>query len=106
MAKFNMELPSIEDTLFSTQAQRDQANAERITKIPLNQIKNFNNHPFSVELDNDMRTLIESVKENGDQVRNAFGMISNHREAIPHFFTFHYYLLPQPNGFDARRRLF
>ena len=60
MAKFNMELPSIEDTLFSTQAQRDQANAERITTIPLNQIHNFKNHPFSVVLDNeDVYLLLE-----------------------------------------------
>lgn len=88
MAKFNMELPSIEDTLFSTQAQRDQANAERITKIPLNQIKNFNNHPFRVELDDEMRTLIESVKENGVLVPvlvrphkdgEGYEMIAGHR---------------------------
>lgn len=88
MSKFNMELPSIEDTLFSTQAQRDLANSERITKIPLNQIKNFNNHPFSVELDNDMRTLIESVKENGVLVPvlvrpykdgDGYEMIAGHR---------------------------
>lgn len=88
MAKFNMELPSIEDTLFSTQAQRDQANSERITKIPLNQIHNFKDHPFSVELDNDMRTLIDSVKENGVLVPvlvrpnkngNGYEMIAGHR---------------------------
>ncbi len=88
MAKFNMELPSIEDTLFSTQAQRDQASGERITKIPLNQIHNFKDHPFSVELDNDMRTLIDSVKENGvlvpvlvrpDKDGNGYEMIAGHR---------------------------
>ena len=88
MAKFNMELPSIEDTLFSTQAQRDQANEERITKIPLNQIQNFKDHPFSVELDNDMRTLIDSVKENGVLVPilvrphkdgTGYEMIAGHR---------------------------
>ena len=88
MAKFNMELPSIEDTLFSTQAQRDQANAERITTIPLDQIHNFKNHPFSVVLDNDMRTLIDSVKENGVLVPvlvrpnkdgEGYEMIAGHR---------------------------
>lgn len=88
MAKFNMELPSIEDTLFSTQAQRDQANGERITSIPLDQIHNFKNHPFSVVLDNDMRTLIDSVKENGVLVPvlvrpnkdgEGYEMIAGHR---------------------------
>ena len=88
MAKFNMELPSIEDTLFSTQAQRDQATGERITTIPLDQIHNFKNHSFSVVLDNDMRTLIDSVKENGVLVPvlvrpnkdgEGYEMIAGHR---------------------------
>ena len=65
MAKFNLELKSYDDNLFSTQEQRNEWLSEKIKKIDLKDIKNFEGHPFGVELDDDMQKLIESVKENG-----------------------------------------
>lgn len=88
MAKFNMELKSYDDNLFSTQAQRDEWLSEKIKKIDLKDIKNFEGHPFGVELDYDMQKLIESVKENGvlnpvlvrpNKDGKGYEMIAGHR---------------------------
>lgn len=88
MAKFNMELKSYDDNLFSTQEQRDEWLSEKIKKIDLKDIKNFEGHPFGVELDDDMQKLIESVKENGvlnpvlvrpNKDGKGYEMIAGHR---------------------------
>lgn len=88
MAKFNLELKSYDDNLFSTQEQRDEWLSEKIKKIDLKDIKNFEDHPFSVELDDDMQKLIESVKENGvlnpilvrpNKNGKGYEMIAGHR---------------------------
>jgi hypothetical protein len=67
MAKFNLELNSYDsiNSIFSTQEQRDEWLSEKIKKIDLKDIKNFEGHPFGVEMDDDMQKLIDSVKENG-----------------------------------------
>lgn len=64
MAKFDLNLKSY-DSLFSTQEQRDEWMAERVKKIPIKDIQNFAEHPFSVELDADMQKLIDSINDNG-----------------------------------------
>lgn len=88
MAKFNLELKSYDDNLFSTQEQRDEWLSEKIKKIDLKDIKNFEGHPFGVELDDDMQKLIESVKENGvlnpvlvrpNKNGKGYEMIAGHR---------------------------
>lgn len=66
MAKFNLGLPSYDDTLFSTQEERDfRKNSELIQEISIDDIVDFENHPFSVSLDDDMLKLIDSIQENG-----------------------------------------
>lgn len=88
MAKLNLNLPSYEDSIFSTQQERDALKAERVVKIPINQIKDFKGHPFSVELDDDMKKLMDSIQTSGMNtpaiVRpakdgNGYEMISGHR---------------------------
>lgn len=88
MAKLNLNLPSYEDSIFSTQADRDALKAERITKIPIDQIKDFEGHPFSVRLDDDMKKLMESIQISGmntpaivrpSKDGNGYEMISGHR---------------------------
>lgn len=88
MTKFNMKLKSYDDNLFSIQAQRDEWLSEKIKKIDLKDIKNFEGHPFGVELDDDMQKLIESVKENGvlnpvlvrpNKDGKGYEMIAGHR---------------------------
>lgn len=86
--KINMELPSFEDTIFSTEEERQDAKLEKILKIPIKSIQDFKNHPFHVRMDEDMEKLIDSVKENGvlipvlvrpNKENTGYEMISGHR---------------------------
>ena len=73
MAKFDFGLPKYEDTLFSTEEQRQDAQLEKVMKIPINKIHDFHQHPFHVRMDEDMEKLIDSVKENGVVLCQDFG---------------------------------
>lgn len=63
MPKLDLGLPSY-DALFSTEEERQEANTEKVMKIPINKIKDFEGHPFHVTMDEDMAKLIDSIKEN------------------------------------------
>ena len=74
------------DELFSTEDERQEENKERVERIPITKIKDFNNHPYHVRTDEDMIHLVESIKENGQLVpvlvrptTDGFEMISGHR---------------------------
>ena len=60
-----MNLPTADDLLFSTQEERDNANREYVKDIPLDKISDFPNHPFKVQMDEKMREMIESIREHG-----------------------------------------
>lgn len=86
MPKLDLGLPAY-DSLFSTEEERQEANAEKITTIPINKITDFKGHPFHVTMDEDMAKLIDSIKEN-DMLMPAlvrpkkdgtYEMISGHR---------------------------
>jgi ParB family chromosome partitioning protein len=77
------------DELFTTQAQRDDAQREKVIDIPLNEIHDFPNHPFRVVQDDAMNEMAESVKQFGvlvpAMVRPADGgyeLISGHRRKM------------------------
>ena len=87
MSKLDLGLPSY-DSLFSTEEERQESKAEKVTKIPINEISDFSNHPFSVKMDDDMVKLIDSIQENGMLVPvlvrpkkdgNGYEMIAGHR---------------------------
>ena len=74
------------DSLFTTQAERDDAIKPKVEEIALNLIDGFENHPFSVKDDEDMQNLVKSISENGVLVpciarRNGerYELISGHR---------------------------
>lgn len=76
------------DDLFSTEEQRQEAQLEKVNKIPISEIHDFKNHPFGVRLDEDMSKLIESIQDNGvlvpvlvrpDKNGNGYEMVSGHR---------------------------
>ena len=76
------------DDLFSTEEQRQEAQLEKVNKIPIGEIHDFKNHPFGVRLDEDMSKLIESIQDNGvlvpvlvrpDKNGNGYEMVSGHR---------------------------
>lgn len=87
MSKFDFGLPKFEDTLFSTEEQRQEAQLEKIMKIPISEIHDFQQHPFHVRMDEDMIKLIDSVKENGVLIpalvrpdkSGGYEMVSGHR---------------------------
>ena len=87
MAKLDLGLPSYA-SLFSTEEERQDSKAEKVTKIPINEISDFNNHPFSVKMDEDMVKLIDSIQDNGllvpvlvrpNKDGNGYEMIAGHR---------------------------
>ena len=53
------------DSLFTTQAERDDAKLTRVEEIPIDLIDDFPNHPYKVRMDDSMARLIESVSEHG-----------------------------------------
>ena len=86
LPKLDLGLPAY-DSLFSTEEERQDANAEKITTIPIDKITDFKEHPFHVTMDEDMAKLIDSIKEN-DMLMPAlvrpkedgtYEMISGHR---------------------------
>ena len=86
LAKLDLGLPSY-DSLFSTEEERQDANSEKVTTIPIEKITDFKEHPFHVTMDEDMAKLIDSIKEN-DMLMPAlvrpkkdgtYEMISGHR---------------------------
>lgn len=88
MKKIDLGLPSYEDSIFSTEEQRQDAKLEKVMKIPIDEIHAFKNHPFHVRQDEEMQKLIDSVHENGilipvlvrpDKDGNGYEMISGHR---------------------------
>lgn len=86
----DMNIPPFGDTgnsLFSSQAERDDAQLEHVREINLDEISDFENHPFQVRDDEEMQKLTESVKENGvlmpalvrPKRQGGYEMVSGHR---------------------------
>ena len=75
------------DSLFTTQAERDEAKRESVMDIPLSEISNFPNHPFKVRMDESMTEMAESVKQYGVLVPalvrpkpdGGYEMVAGHR---------------------------
>ena len=78
------------DDFYTTQEQRDDEKKEKIDEVSVSLIDNFKNHPFKV-LDNDeMKTLENSIQNNGlmeaviirPKKDGRFEMISGHRRLM------------------------
>lgn len=75
------------DSLFTTQAERDEAQRETVRDIPLEEISAFPNHPFKVRMDDSMTELADSVKQYGVLVpalvrpkpEGGYEMVAGHR---------------------------
>lgn len=75
------------DSLFTTQAQRDEAPLESVIQLPTEQISDFPNHPFKVLMDDKMAELVDSVRQYGILVPaivrpapdGSYQMIAGHR---------------------------
>ena len=75
------------DSLFTTQAERDEAKRETVMDIPLLEISDFPNHPFKVRMDESMTEMAESVKQYGvlvpalvrPKADGGYEMVAGHR---------------------------
>ena len=84
--KQEMKLPKLDD-LFTSQAQRDYENAEKVEYIDIDKITDFPNHPFQVKCDEKMENMVKSIKEYGvimpvivrPKENGTYEMISGHR---------------------------
>ena len=59
-----MKLAKLDD-LFTTQEERDYDKLEKVQTISIKDISDFPNHPFKVIDDENMQSLVESIKEKG-----------------------------------------
>lgn len=83
---YNLNLPSLDD-LFTTQAEREDAKLEKVVLLPPEEISEFPNHPFQVRMDDAMKEMVQSVRENGVLVPAlvrlkegvGYEMVSGHR---------------------------
>ncbi|WP_409968508.1 ParB/RepB/Spo0J family partition protein [Bengtsoniella intestinalis] len=81
-----LELASVDD-LFSTQESRDDAQREKVTQLPLEELRTFKDHPFKVKDDEAMLETVESVKFYGVLVpalarphpEGGYEIVSGHR---------------------------
>lgn len=75
------------DSLFTTQAERDEAKRETVMDIPLTEISEFPNHPFKVRMDENMQEMVDSVRQYGVLVpalvrpksEGGYEMVAGHR---------------------------
>lgn len=88
MAKNNAgSLLTSVDELFTTQAERDEAQRETVKSIPIAEISDFPDHPFRVCMDEEMTRMVESIAEYGVMVpalvrpkaNGGYEMIAGHR---------------------------
>ena len=53
------------DELFTTQQERDEAQLEKIQRIPLAELRPFKDHPFKVQNNEEMERIVESIRKVG-----------------------------------------
>lgn len=85
MSKLDLGLPGYQ-SMFESTEKADSEQTETIQDIELDAINDFKDHPFHINLDEDMVKLIESIEVNGQLMpvlvrpsKNGYEMISGHR---------------------------
>ena len=76
--------------LFSTQAERDNAQRSYVIDLDPAEISDFPNHPFHVRMDEEMERLVESIRERGvlspvlvrPMPDGGYQMVSGHRRKM------------------------
>ena len=53
------------DELFTTQQERDEAQLEKVQRIPLAELRPFKAHPFKVQNNEEMERIVESIRKVG-----------------------------------------
>lgn len=88
MKEERMKFPKVTlDDMFLSQEERDNKNREYVKVIPINEITNFPNHPYKVREDEEMFSMVQTIKEYGvihpiivrPKKDGGYEMISGHR---------------------------
>lgn len=82
-----IKMPFKIDDFFTTQEERDDMKKEKVEEIDISLLDTFENHPFKVFDNEDLKKLTESVKDNGilepiivrKKDNNRYEIISGHR---------------------------
>ena len=85
MSKLDLGLPGYQ-SMFESTEKADSEQTETIQDIDIDTISDFKDHPFHINMDEDMVKLIESIEVNGQLMpvlvrpsKNGYEMISGHR---------------------------
>lgn len=85
MSKLDLGLPGYQ-SMFESTEKANSEQTETIQDIEIDAISDFKNHPFHINMDEDMIKLIESIEVNGQLMpvlvrpsKNGYEMISGHR---------------------------
>lgn len=82
-----LNLPPLEDLLFSTEQDRQDALLEKVQNIPIDELFSFPDHPYQVRDDEEMQKMVESVQQYGvltpliarPRADDGYEMIAGHR---------------------------
>lgn len=85
MSKLDLGLPGYQ-SMFESTEKANSEQTETIQDIEIDAISDFKDHPFHINMDEDMIKLIESIEVNGQLMpvlvrpsKNGYEMISGHR---------------------------
>ena len=75
------------DALFTSQEERDDEKREKIIDIPLTELHTFKNHPFRVEVNDELREMARSILDHGvvtpaiarPRPEGGYELLSGHR---------------------------
>ena len=75
------------DALFTSQEERDDEKREKIIEIPLTELHTFKNHPFRVEVNDELREMARSILDHGvvtpaiarPRPEGGYELLSGHR---------------------------
>ena len=85
--RIDLGLGKAYDALFSSQEQRDDEKREKIIDIPLSELHTFKNHPFRVEVNDELREMARSILDHGvvtpaiarPRPEGGYELLSGHR---------------------------
>jgi len=86
MSKLKIQLSSYED-IFETDESREDLNREKVMDLQLSELHSFTSHPFKVIHDDELKKLIDSIKDFGvlspaiarPKADGGYELISGHR---------------------------
>ncbi|MCQ2424903.1 MAG: ParB N-terminal domain-containing protein [Lachnospiraceae bacterium] len=84
--KFDLSVTAY-DEMFMTDAQRTENRLPKIYDLPIAEIDNFPEHPFYVKDDDEMKNLVESIRDVGvltpilvrEKEDGRYELVSGHR---------------------------